>query len=211
MLGADEGEAQARRSRSLARLKQRGIGPVEAPLSPSEASVEPRSKAAIARRLYALLYVARAGVEGRRSGGKYGRIARDALFTPAEQAFLDTPRGSAALQVRFAWRSEAALPLFWALGYVREMLWPENRVHADEFYDYLVKTDFIAFVAGAEVRSTAQLLDEADLMICLDTPGPSPETATQIVSERRLALAWLTPGVGPAEWDGLETGWSRVR
>lgn len=150
-----------------------------------------------------MLYVARAAIEGRRPAGRYGRIARDAIFTAEEREFLQAP---AKLSQRFKLRAEAALPLFWALGYVRQMRWPANTLSAEEFWAHLAGTDFLNFVSDSQPVAMAAIAQEADLITRLSRASEGAGVHPGVIGERRLALDWLTNSGPQADWDALDRG-----
>jgi len=168
--------------------------------------VRARAKAEVVRRLFALMYVARAGARGGKAGWRLGRVKRDAVFSRAETGFLATARPSNEACQAMADRIEAALALFWALGWIATMKWPENRVDPGNFYDLVAKADFLKFVDRSNPRPPAEVLDEGDLLMRLrahlasDAADASLDEA--VVRQRLAALTWLT---SEAHWDDVAT------
>lgn len=170
----------------------------------ADPNVRARSKGEAVRRLYALMYVARAGEKGGKAGWRMGRVRRDAVFSRGETEFLSTARPSKELCEAMARRAEAGLTLFWALGWVASLNWPQNHVDAGNFYDLLAKADILRFVDRSNIRPMDELLDEGDLLrrlqAHLDSDAADASLDEAVVRHRLAALTWLT---SEALWDDL--------
>ncbi|MBS0295202.1 MAG: DUF4272 domain-containing protein [Proteobacteria bacterium] len=198
-------EAEARKARSQARMAEHGLHDASGlPGVVADPAARLRPKAEAVRRLYALMYVARAGAKGGKAGWRLGRVKRDAAFTRAETAFLTAAHPSQEDCRAMALRVEAALALFWALGWIATMRWPQNRVDPGNFYDLVAKADFLKFVDRSNPRALAEVLDEGDLLLRLkahlasDAADASLDEA--VVRQRLAALTWLA---GEGDWDDI--------
>jgi hypothetical protein len=109
------------------------------------------------------------------------------------------------------WRYEALHVLLWSLGQVDEVGFPDTQSDAKVLLK-LALDDPQKLLAAPKLRSTAELLDQADVLyrcmwICRDARGqskPPGGLSTSIVYERLYAINWLVRH-GNAEWDNVQT------
>ncbi|HEX8907294.1 MAG TPA: DUF4272 domain-containing protein [Longimicrobiaceae bacterium] len=206
----------ARKIRSEARLQAEGVPFItHLPGIDTEAEAKIREVEEVARRAMALLVVAIKGVSGNQE--LVDRVVemydlRDD-FTPHERAFLWGEGEGRLDSVKASWRFEAAWALLWALGYVDELGRPEREADPDTAVDFLRKRGAERFVAEAKLRSTAEILDEADLIYRYDwattdarIKGDDPPAGLHpgVVYERHYALNWLMCYFDQ-EWDDVST------
>lgn len=210
-------EGLARKARSEKQLKKRLI-PLNKNLPPvePEADVKLRSVAEVAQRALALMLVAVKG-EGledeivQRVMADYG-IAP--FLSPAELAFIQNAEPTQQDRVNFCWRYESLAVMLWALGYQAELEYPE--VICDVAGSVTVIREsggYEGFLAGARLRSAAEILDQNDLAYRMHwavvdarlrgLEAPSAMIAG-VVYERHYALNWLI-SYQDAGWDDVGT------
>lgn len=134
-------------------------------------------------------------------------------FTPNESAFLRITTPSEAERAQFTWRYEAAWVLLWALGYVGELGKPSTLCDVPRAVSIMKERTAEQLIGDAQLRSVAQILDEADLIYRyhwavvdarINGQAPPPEVDPGIAYERHYALNWLI-GYMDQEWDDVTT------
>lgn len=136
------------------------------------------------------------------------------FLSPGENAFLADPEPDAQSLSRFTWRYECAWVGMWALGFVQELSYPGGICDV-RFMSEAVREmgDLPTVTAQARLRTTAELLDEADLIYrchwacrAADLKGEDPPAGLDlgVVEERHRMLNWLI-GYQNAEWDDVST------
>ncbi|MEI7025168.1 DUF4272 domain-containing protein [Paenibacillus sp. y28] len=183
-----------------------------------------RSKEGIAQRAVALgivsLYAGSLADNGdiqqeqeytRQDIAQYGSLS---FFTSQELRFLQSDSPDRADIIQFVWRYEGFWVLLWALGYVQELDFPAEMCDAQAAIRLLQQAgDYKTFCEQAVVRSTEEILDEADLIYryhwaCVNgrlNNQPSPGGLNDgVVAERHRALNWLIRYLS-AEWDDVRT------
>jgi hypothetical protein len=160
-------EAEARRQRSIAVLKNEGVPYIDhLPMIETAAEIKPRSSEEVALRAIALAVVA---VKGETLDQKLAlelveRFDIRSALSPAERAFIDNPAPSQHDRVQFAWRYEGLGVMLWALGFEQELGRPDKIVDVPRAVTFIRDLGRDGFVAKAKLRSMDQILDQADLI-----------------------------------------------
>jgi hypothetical protein len=207
----------ARKLRSQSILKAEGVPFIDwLPAVEDVADYRPRSTEEIAARAYALTLVAYKATTNDHEGANraYAAVKDRVALSPSEADFLRDPAPSNQDRVHFSWQSEAALPLFWMLGYVDALARPEVQNDPDPMVRLISGQSFDALIAGARLRPQADMLDVLDLTYRYhwaavdarinerDAPaGLNPD----ILMERHKALNWLVRYNADASWDDVTT------
>ncbi|MBQ7776722.1 MAG: DUF4272 domain-containing protein [Lachnospiraceae bacterium] len=217
-------EALARRDRSLEKLRARHIFVTEwLPLVETEETAHFRTAEEIAGRAAALLIVAlySEGILGDKMSIADSRefikpiiadFNADKYFSPAEKAYLEDDHSTEQQQIQFAWQYEPLMVMLWALGYEKELFYPDRICDVPGIVRIMKEHGSIeALVADAKLRSHEELLDEADLIYrmdwaCVDTrihglPAPAGMDGG-VVMERHKSLNWL---ILEEDWDEVDT------
>ncbi|MEB7938297.1 DUF4272 domain-containing protein [Escherichia whittamii] len=214
-------EAEQRKSRSIARLKQEGIPYIlHLPVIEDSTEVKIPSLETIARRAVCTLMTIQHACDLMQNDQieesrdflielltKWG-IKED--LTPKE---LHIFSGEATEQeiINMAWKYEAYWVLIWALGYIDDLDKPiqicdcERAIRVVDQFDSLE-----AFIENAKLRPVTEILDQADLIFrydwaCVDARLNNKSVAggleSGVVYERHCALNWLI-GYGD-DWDNI--------
>lgn len=223
-------EEIARRKRSRSILKDKYIYvPAWYPVIESEAEAHCRTKEEIAERAVALLIVSlysECRVSEKMSyeeacnfvKGIIDQYDANKMFSPEEIAYLNNPDSTEQEQTQYSWQYENLFVMEWALGLVEGM---DNLDYPDHICDVPLTVqllnEFESFddiLEKAEPKSNKQLLDECDLIFCLDwacvdtrvhkLPAPAG-LDSGVVVERHKALNWLVGADERADWDDVGT------
>jgi len=164
-------EALARKEKSIAQLKQKGVPTIEhLPVIEDSQSTEKRTKEEIAHRAVALCLVAVKG-EGLEQAPvqklikQYG--AQD-YFTPAEKKFIENSAPTQQERVQFSWRYEGYWVMLWALGYVETLEYPDKVCDVPKAVRFLHDNSTEDFIAKAKLRDLSGIFDEADMIYRCD-------------------------------------------
>ena len=169
----------------------------------------------VAYRTLALLAVALKG-EGREQQSVEKLIERYGLtsyFTPEETVFIRSAAPSQRDRCQFSWRYEAASVLLWALGYLEELGKPSAICDVPKAVRMMRDRTTAQFLAGAQLRSVEQILDEVDLIYryhwaVVDARINNKQCPAGlepgVVQERHYALNWLI-GYMNQDWDDVTT------
>jgi hypothetical protein len=133
-------------------------------------------------------------------------------FTPEELRFLSNSNPPHYDLVRFSWRIEAAIPLFWALGYVDHLGLPTEPGANDPLVEALERAGMPGLIQNAKYRPVVEVLDEADLIYRCHWAVRNEQLAGRelttlhpgVTQERHYALNWLIR-YGDQEWDDMST------
>lgn len=205
---------RARKEKSERAVRALGL-PVNPtlPVIEDDAAVKPRPNAELAHRTVAVMICAVKGevADQTLTNSLVEEYGAGAWFSPEEDRFRKAPQVSQAERVKFGWRYEALHVFLWALGYT-ESIHPPSKI-ADAGHDVrTLKAAGPDVASGAHPRSTAELLDMADLYyrlhwaaVELRIQGKSnPAVDEEIVMERHRALNWLIRYQNQ-EWDDVAT------
>ncbi|KZE72521.1 hypothetical protein AV545_14820 [Paenibacillus jamilae] len=138
----------------------------------------------------------------------------DCFFSPEEKRFLFNDYVDESEGIQFSWRYEGFWVLLWALGHLDQLGDPTGICDVplsvsklQQFYS------FEDFLSNSRLRSSKEILDEADLIwrydwLCVDSrihKQPAPGNLDDgVVYERHRVLKWLTSYMGQ-EWDDVRT------
>src|SRR5215467_2387428 len=89
-------------------------------------------------------------------------------LTRKERAFIENESPSDQDRTNFIWRYEAAWTLLWALGYVDGLGKPEATCDVPQAVTFVKGKTAEQFIAGANLRPLARILDQADLIYRYD-------------------------------------------
>ena len=160
-------EAIERKLRSETILQTEGA-PFLATLPVIETAAEAlkRSKEEVALRTLCLLVVAAKGegVEGEVLERLLKSYELRPHLTPKELAFVLDPSPSQRNRDQFTWRYEAASTLLWALGFVAQLGKPVRPCDVEFAVSTMTGTTTSRFIQDSELRSIADILDQADLI-----------------------------------------------
>lgn len=111
------------------------------------------------------------------------------------------------------WRAESYHVMLWALGYIDSLKYPNEVCNVGDDVKHLFSKSEKEFRDNAKLRSKAEILDQADLILRLDwacvslrvknQPAPSGLDKS-VVYERHYSLNWLIKFMNQ-EWDKVTT------
>jgi hypothetical protein len=182
---------------------------------PVEVNLQPRTADEVARRVIALTLVVDRAFDADSPPNSDWAMALDihSLLTEQERSFFFDPAPAQQAIVNFTWRSEALVPLMWALGRIDEMPPLNQEVGWGDLGTMnSVFEDPQAFIATARLRPHEEIETlEGHLYHqhwrvrdAHHRQVPVPEDLdASIVYERRYAASWLV-GDGD-DWDDVPT------
>jgi hypothetical protein len=212
--GGVGGEAADRKRRSVAVLKREGVPFIEhLPAIESAAETTLRPVEEVALRAITLGVVATKGQTGdqRLTTALVDRFRVRGALSPKELAFVEHPEPSQHDRIQFTWRYECHAVLFWALGFIKALPRPDRVVNVAEIAPILADRGRDRFIAEANLRPVAEILDATDLIYRYHwavtdariNGRPAPAGLDPgVVMERHYALNWL---VGGEDWDDVAT------
>jgi hypothetical protein len=211
---AGPASAEARKTRSIARLKREKV-PVLSSLPRVEDESEARVPAqdAVVDRAIALFAVAARGTHA--PAEFLATLAREFDVLPKlsreEKAFWKRAKPTRQKLSTFSWRWEALVVLLWALGFVPRLTRPEKLVDVQRLVAIVRGKGPKRFRAEARLRPAKALLDFADLMYRYHwavrdaqlNGRPAPARLNpDIVMEWDHAARWLV-GYSGQKWDDI--------
>lgn len=209
--------AQQRKKKTEQYLKKLKI-PVNPhlPLIEEEAEAVIRSGADIAKRILILTYlnVLKDGGDKKEITTFLKREKLWAAVSKGEKALLKKTKFTRQDKVDLSWRSEGIWLMLWAIKKVKQLELPTTQCSVkrilNKLPDFLTSTTEFANEAG--VRSTAEILDMADLIYRMhwairqaDLAGEEAPADLEgsIVYERHYAINWIT--CYEENWDDVTT------
>jgi Domain of unknown function (DUF4272) len=210
-------EGLARKARSEKQLNKRLI-PLNKnlPLVAPEAEVQLRTVEAVAQRALALMLVAAKGegLEQEIVALVMADYGIEPLLSPDELAFIQNADPSQQDRVNFCWRYESLAVMLWALGYQAKLEYPEVICDVPGSIGIIQESgSYAGFLAGARLRSAAEILDQNDLtyrmhwaVVDARLRGQEAPSAMLpgVVYERHYALNWLI-AYQDSDWDDVGT------
>ncbi len=181
-----------------------------------EGEVTFRSASEVARRALALFTVSLRAASMAAGQGVSVDILEERFPTsfqylsPAEKAFMSEPDEHSCIQL--AWRYEALNLLFWALGTIKELPFPDEICEVKSIIRIMAELDPDKFIEEAELIDTSRLLDALDMHFRAhwivrqaqknDEADPAGLNSSVII-ERHYALNWLVQFEN-ADWDDVD-------
>lgn len=182
---------------------------------PSIENVELRSKEHVVDRALALFYI------GLKSEG-LEQIHLDKLekafeigskLSPIEKQYAYATHPTPQQQTDANWRYEGLHVMLWALGYIDEIVYPDQMCVVADDVKTIYELGPQKFRDQANLRSKKEILDQADLILrynwaCVSArvkgePGPGGLN-TSVVYERHYALNWIIKNLNQ-KWDQVTT------
>lgn len=207
----------ARKQRSLAKLREWYIPSVaHLPCIVADEEVQLRSKEVVVQRTIAVAFAA---AKGEGVGDDIIQIlveqfgAKD-FFSPEEQSFIQNPEPSDEDCAKFTWRYEDLWVFLWVLGYLDKLDFPNRICDVAQAVGIVQEAgSFAQLLEKAQLRHTAEILDEADLIYRLNWACVNARLKAEltpagmdagVVFERHYAFNWLISYQG-LEWDLVRT------
>ncbi|HOV26152.1 MAG TPA: DUF4272 domain-containing protein [Pseudobacteroides sp.] len=213
-----------RKSRSLEILKQRNIPFItRLPVIVSDEDVQIRPKEEVAKRAIALAiistYAADLANKTPRNECKElldsltDRFSAWGFFTEEERNFINGDPDEITI-IQFAWKYECLWVFLWALGFIKDLDYPDKICDVSEAISYLKdEHSFESFLNKSSLIPPSQILDQADLIYrydwaCVDArlknSSPPGGLDSGVVLERHRALNWLISYMN-FDWDNVRT------
>ncbi len=223
--GQDIAEAEKRKQRSIAILKEQNVPYFEGlPCIETKDSCLIRTKEDIAKRAIATIVVIQLACDVQNGTDDLEGI-KDfvvevlerfdvmAELTDKEKKILTLDVSSEEL-INMIWKYEAYWPLLWALGLVEELDFPSSICDCDYAAKVVfLEKDFETFMSKVNLRDIDEILDEADLIFrydwaCVDARikgkmAPA-NMDNSVVLERHKGLNWLIGEYGSEDWDTVQ-------
>lgn len=211
-------DQQERRAKSEEICKSRNIPIYSNPNSlfvDSEAETQLRTKDEVVDRALALLYL------GLKSEGleKENLDKLDEVFgissklSPTEKEYATAANPTEQQQVNANWRYESLHVLLWSLGYIEQLVYPDQMCNVAHDVKIPYELGAAKFREQAVLRSKAEILDQADLILrfhwaCVNArvnqePAPGGLNPS-IIYERHYSLNWLIKYMNQ-DWDDVST------
>lgn len=202
---------QERREKSNQKIKKLGIACLEQlPCLPDSEHIHLRGKEEIAKRAIACLLISNVAVDIynkndiEESKEFFGKLLKqysvDTSLTPDEKKVFEeelTEQEACDLQ----WRLEGVEVLFWILGLIPELSFPEQLVNTIKLNNILQSVNNLEeFMSKVKMIDVEKILDETDLeyryhWACVEKRiNPATEIKNlypDVVYERRRALEWV--------------------
>ncbi|MFC5049386.1 DUF4272 domain-containing protein [Rubritalea spongiae] len=210
-------EALARKQKSIAFLKGKGVPTIEhLPVVADSKSMKPRTTKEIAERLVACTLAAVGGETGdaKLMAQLVTEYKAEDLLSPDEADFIKNGLGDQQQRTQFSWRYERAWVLLWALGLIDDLEYPTNICDVSKIVGIIRDNSLDSLIEKAKPRSKTELLDAKDLIYRLHwatteervnkTFELPAELERGVVWERHAALNWLIGYMGQS-WDEITT------
>ncbi len=213
-----------RRSRSQEILKQRNIPFItHLPVIVGDEDVQIHSKEEVAKRAIALAIISTYAADLANKTPKEkckelldsltDRFSAEGFFTEEEKEFITGDPDEITI-IQFAWKYECLWVLLWALGFIKELGYPDKICDVSEAVSCLKdEHSFESFLSKSNLIPASQILDQADLIYrydwaCVDArvknSPPPGGLDSGVVLERHRALNWLISYMN-FEWDDVRT------
>ncbi|MDO5978956.1 DUF4272 domain-containing protein [Flavivirga spongiicola] len=180
-----------------------------------EKNVKLRAKDEVVDRALALLYL------GLKSEGleqvHLDKMDKDfgisSKLTPTEKAYAFSENPTEQQKTNANWRYESLHVLLWSLGYIDELVYPNQMCHVADDVKIIYQLGADKFREQSKLRSKKEILDQADLILRFDWACVSARVKNEnapgglnssVVYERHYALNWLIK-FREQDWDHVTT------
>ena len=181
----------------------------------SETTVKLKTKDEVVDRAIALCYLELKSESAEKSllsdfDKKYSVMSK---LTPLEKSFALNEKPTEQEMVNANWRAESFHLLLWSLGYIDTLNYPSELCNIGDTAGILFSKTEQKFREKATLRSKAEILDQADLILRYNWACVSARIQNQqapgglnpsVVYERHYALNWLICFQNQ-EWDNVTT------
>jgi hypothetical protein len=134
-------------------------------------------------------------------------------LSPIEKAYATATNPTQQQAINANWRYEGLHVMLWALGYIDQLVYPDQMCNVGDDVGIIYKLKNEGFRNNARLRNKQEILDEADLILrynwaCVSARIKGEEAPSElngsIVVERHHALNWLICQDNE-EWDDVMT------
>lgn len=211
-------DQKERRVKSEKICESRGIPIYKNPNSlfvDPEKEVELRTKDEVIDRALALLYL------GLKSEGleqvHLDKMDKDfdisSKLTPAEKEYTLASNPTEQQKSNANWRYEGLHVLLWSLGYIDELVYPNQMCNVADDVQIVYELGADKFREQSKLRSKEEILDQADLILRFDWACVSARVKndnapgglnSSVVYERHYSLNWLIKFLNQ-DWDDVTT------
>jgi hypothetical protein len=136
------------------------------------------------------------------------------FFSKKEKEFIENDNPNNKEVINFAWCYEGYTVMLWALGYIKELEYPEKICDVPTVVKILQKHDsYNNFLVNSKLKSKSEILDAADLIYRYDWACVNARIKNEsapggldsgVVFERHRALNWLIRYM-EQDWDYVTT------
>ncbi|MGI4874009.1 MAG: DUF4272 domain-containing protein [Janthinobacterium lividum] len=134
-------------------------------------------------------------------------------LTPQEQLYATAKQPTEQQKIDANWRYESLHTLLWALGFVNELVYPDQMCNVAADVKIIHELTETQFRQKARLRNKKEILDQADLILRLDWACVSARVKNEaapanmdkgVVFERHHSLNWLIQ-YAEQDWDDVTT------
>lgn len=180
-----------------------------------EKDVELRTKDEIVDRAIALLYLGlkSEGLEQVHLDKMEEDYGISSKLSPTEKEYAYSQNPTDQQRTDANWRYESLHVLLWSLGYIDELVYPNQMCNVADDVKIIYELGPDKFRAQSKLRSKEEILDQADLILRLDWACVSARVKNEVapgglnssvVYERHFALNWLIKFMNQ-NWDNVTT------
>ncbi|NMF38710.1 DUF4272 domain-containing protein [Flammeovirga yaeyamensis] len=180
-----------------------------------EKELELRTKDEIVDRAIALLYLGlkSEGLEQVHLDKMEEDYGVSSKLSPSEKEYAYSTNPTNQQRTDANWRYESLHVLLWSLGYIDELIYPNQMCNVADDVKIIYELGPDKFRTQSKLRSKAEILDQADLILRLDWACVSARVKNEVapgglnssvVYERHYALNWLIKYLNQ-DWDNIST------
>jgi hypothetical protein len=181
----------------------------------SDEQVNIRTQDEVINRALALMYIGlkSEGLEKEHLDGVDAEFKITPYLSPIEKAYINASNPTQQQTVNANWRYEGLHVILWALGYIDQLIYPDQMCNVGEDVRIIYELRNEGFSQNARLKTKSEILDEADLILrynwaCVSARVKGEEAPSNlnpsIVVERHHALNWLICQDNE-EWDDVMT------
>ncbi|BDD01480.1 hypothetical protein PEPS_37600 (plasmid) [Persicobacter psychrovividus] len=181
----------------------------------SEKEVKLRNEDEVVDRTIALLYLGlkSEGLEQVHLDKMEEEYGISSKLSPVEKEYAYSSNPTDQQRTNANWRYESLHVLLWALGYIDELVYPNQMCNVADDVKIIYELGPDEFRKKSKLRSKEEILDQADLILRLDWACVNARVKNEVapgglnssvVYERHYALNWLIKYLNQ-DWDNVST------
>ena len=209
---------EQRKSESTEFLLSKGVNVIDhLPHLEPEETFKLRSPSDVAKRIICLVFVTDFALK-HADETYWDYINKNSLkswFTSEEWEFINSKNPDPQLNTNMSWRIEGAYLLFWALGKIKNLPFPDEPINPDEIYSHLPSFNKspVEFIESVSLIEKSDIIDKEDLIYRMHwaTRQASMEQEEMpanlepgVVQEWHHAINWLAY-YDEMDWDNVST------